>query len=466
MRHVGWWLGCWLGLWIPYAWSAPLNMIVIVVDDLGWGDLSCFGNTSAQTPQLDALAAEGLRFAQFYVNAPICSPSRCALTTGQYPQRWKITSYLAEHALNVRRGMADWLDPAAPTLPRLLQHHGYATGHFGKWHLGGQRDVDQAPPIAHYGFAESLTNFEGMGPKLLPLTRKPGDQHEGRLWAQAEILGGPVVWMPRSAITSGYVQAALAFIRRAVRAGRPFYVNIWLDDVHSPFWPPVERWGGGTRQELYRAVLEEMDRQLAPLFHVIRTDPQLREHTLIVCCSDNGPEPNAGSSGPFRGAKGMLYEGGIRSPLMVWCPGLMPSEQRGGWNRQSVFSAMDLVPALLTLAEVKPPAGISFDGEDVSDTLLGREAASRQQPLCWRRPPDRRYVGQQGPLPDLAIREGRWKLMSNYQGEPLALFDLEQDAAETTDVQQMYPEVVSRLRAQVLAWHHSLPADRGAEWER
>ena len=125
-------------------------------------------------PILTELANEGIRFEQFYVNSPICSPSRVAISTGQYPQRWKISSYLGHRAQNEKRGMAQWLDPQAPMLARFLQSSGYATGHFGKWHMGGQRDVKDAPAITEYGFDQSLTNFEGMGPKLLPLTLKPG----------------------------------------------------------------------------------------------------------------------------------------------------------------------------------------------------------------------------------------------------------------------------------------------------
>jgi len=150
------------------------NIVVVFIDDMGWGDFSCFGNTTVKTPNIDRLANEGLRFEQFYVNSPICSPSRTAISTGQYPQRWRITSYLSNRAHNRERGMAQWLDPNAPMLARFLKQAGYTTGHFGKWHMGGQRDVDDAPPITDYGFDASLTNFEGMGPKLLPLTLKPG----------------------------------------------------------------------------------------------------------------------------------------------------------------------------------------------------------------------------------------------------------------------------------------------------
>ena len=167
------------------------NIVFVLIDDMGWGDFSCFGNTEAKTPNIDRLAAEGLRFKQFYVNSPICSPSRCAFVTGQYPQRWRINSYLEFRAANEAKGNAQWLDPRAPSLARTLQAGGYATGHFGKWHLGGQRDVDDAPAITAYGYDASLTNFEGMGPKLLPLTRKPGDKEPKKIWADAERLGGP-----------------------------------------------------------------------------------------------------------------------------------------------------------------------------------------------------------------------------------------------------------------------------------
>jgi uncharacterized sulfatase len=278
------------------------NIVLVLIDDMGWGDFSCFGNRDAKTLHVDRLAAEGLRFSQFYVNAPICSASRCALTTGQYPQRWRITSFLNNHADNARRGVDDWLDPQAPTLARILKGAGYATGHFGKWHLGGQRDVDDAPPIAAYGFDESLTNFEGMGAKLLPLVQREGEREPGRLWADDERLGKPATWMPRSQITTGYVDAAIAFIKCAARDQKPFYINLWPDDVHSPFWPPVDKWADDKRG-LYLSVLTEMDRQLGKLFDHIRDTPALRDNTLILVCSDNGPEPGAGSAGPFRGAK-------------------------------------------------------------------------------------------------------------------------------------------------------------------
>lgn len=440
----------------------PPNFVVVFIDDMGWGDFSCFGNRDTETPHVDRLAREGLRFSQFYVNAPICSPSRCALTTGQYPQRWRITSYLSNRADNARRGIADWLDPKAPTLARILQDHGYATGHFGKWHLGGQRDVDDAPPIHAYGFDESLTNFEGMGAKLLPLTLRPGDAQPERIWADAERLGQPVTWMQRSQITGGFVDAAIPFLDRAAEAGRPVYINLWPDDVHSPFWPPVDQWADGKRG-LYRSVLRELDRQLGKLFDHVRGNPALRDNTLILVCSDNGPEPDAGSAGPFRGAKTRLYEGGIRSPLVVWGPGFIPEQRRGVLNETSVFAAFDLVPSLLALAGALPAGEVRFDGEDVAATLVGKGEASRVAPIHWRRPPDRKNSppALAEPQPDLAVRDGRWKLLCDYDGSNPELYDLSRDRAEATDLADQQPEVVRRLTAAAVAWHQSLPADNG-----
>jgi arylsulfatase A-like enzyme len=440
------------------------NIITILIDDLGWGDFSCFGNKDASTPNMDRLAAEGLRFEQFYTASPICSPSRVGLSTGQYPQRWRISSYLNNRDENTARGMAHWLDPKAPMMSRMFHNAGYSTGHFGKWHMGGQRDVDEAPPITSYGFDVSLTNFEGMGPKLLPLTLKPGEGKPGRIWADAERLGHPVTWMQRSQITTGFMDAALKFIELSVRDKKPFFVNLWPDDVHSPFWPPVDQWRDGKRG-LYHSVLESMDRQLGNLFNRIRTDPALRENTLILVCSDNGPEVGAGSAGPFRGSKAMLYEGGIRSPLIVWGPGFTDAEKTGSVNRTSSFATIDLAPTLLTIAGVSAPEGTDFDGVSMHETLLGRSEASRTRPLFFRRPPDRASFSGEKNLPDLAVREGRWKLLCTYDGASPQLYDLDADPAEKHNLATTHPNESARLIAAVVAWHRSLPPDNGTTYK-
>ena len=434
------------------------NVIMVFIDDMGWADLSSFGNVDAETPNIDRLASEGLLFEQFYVNSPICSPSRVALSTGTYPQRWNITSFLERRESNEKRGMANWLDPAAPMLARDLQAAGYATGHFGKWHMGGQRDVTEAPPIAAYGFDASLTNFEGMGPKLLPLTKDETGE-VGRIWENAEILGGPVTWMQRSTITTGFIDSALAFIETATEAEQPFYVNVWPDDVHSPFWPPYEDYGlakEAGKRGLYLAVLEAMDQQFGRLFEYVRSNPQLRNNTLIVFCSDNGPELGAGQAGPLKGHKTHLYEGGIRSPLIVWGPGFLDPDAVGTRNRQSVFSAIDLKPSLLAFTGVSARGDIT-DGEDLLPTLLGKERESRSAPIFWSRPPDRKnYYGIDN-LPDLAMRQGKWKLLCDYDGGRPQLYNLETDVGEAHDLSSGQPEVTEAMVQEVVQWYASMP---------
>ena len=454
-------LFCILGLEIQ-AKNRP-NIILVFIDDMGWGDFSCYGNQDASTPHIDRLAKEGIRFEQFYVNSPICSPSRVAISTGQYPQRWKISSYLGHRAQNVKRGMAQWLDPQAPMLARFLQQSGYATGHFGKWHMGGQRDVNDAPAISEYGFDQSLTNFEGMGPKLLPLTLRPGQNPKkpGRLWHHAQVLGDGYRWMQRSKITGGFVDAALPFINQAQKEGKPFYLNLWPDDVHSPYWPPVDKWGDGKKRTLYLAVLEEMDRQLGTLFEHVKNDPELANNTMILICSDNGPDLGAGSAGILRGYKTHLYEGGIRSPLVVWGPDLMNKQSFGKVNEISIFSAIDLVPSLANLCKTPLPRKVIFDGEQLSDVLLGQSERSRKSPIFFRRPPDRDSFFGVKNLPDLAVRSGKWKLLCEYDGSDAELYDLSTDYSESLNIAKDHSKIRDQLVEQVTHWHNTMPTDNG-----
>jgi arylsulfatase A-like enzyme len=446
--------------------QAHPNLIVVFIDDMGWGDLSCFGNQAVETQNIDRLAREGIRFEQFYVNSPICSPSRVAISTGQYPQRWKITSFLNNRKNNIDRGMAQWLDPKAPMLARELQKAGYATGHFGKWHMGGQRDVGEAPLITEYGFDQSLTNFEGLGPRVLPLkdayNGKPPQKHA----LGSDNLGrGKITWQDRSLVTESFTQAALNFIRDAEKSGSPFYVNVWPDDVHSPFFPPEARRGDGTKQTLYHGVLDTMDEQLGVLFDYVRDNPKLAKNTLILLCSDNGPEQGAGSAGPFRGFKTHLYEGGVRSPLIVWGPGFTANQATGTTNQKSFLAAIDLAPTLLAIAGVESKRAAEWDGESLVETLLGRSESSRQQPLCFRRPPDRdRFYGVED-LPDLAIRDGVWKLLCEYDGSQPELYRLDHDPGETVNLAVAHPDQVETLTTKILSWHKSMPADLGETYQ-
>lgn len=443
--------------------STHPNIVLVFIDDMGWGDFSCFGNEAVTTENIDRLASDGIRFEQFYVNSPICSPSRVAISTGQYPQRWRISSYLAHRQLNIDRGMAQWLDPGAPMLARFLHDAGYATGHFGKWHMGGQRDVGEAPLITEYGFDESLTNFEGLGPRVLAIKDAYDGSPTTRHTLGSDQLGrGEITWQDRSLVTESFTLAAIDFIKRAKANDKPFYVNVWPDDVHSPFFPPQARRGDGEKRTLYHGVLETADEQLGELFNHIRDDEHLRSNTLILVCSDNGPEQGAGSAGPFRGFKTHLFEGGVRSSLIAWGPGLVKPDRAGTVNKTSVFSAIDVVPSLLEIAMVGTGDDVTFDGEPLSETILGQSDTSRQQPIFFRRPPDRDAFYGVDDLPDLAVRQGKWKLLCEYDGSDALLYDLDADRSETTNVAADNSERVEELRAKVLAWHHEVPSDNGA----
>jgi len=444
-----------------YAGSPP-NVVLIVVDDLGWNCLSCFGNEDVQTPQLDRLAAEGTVFTNFYTTSPICSPSRSAVTTGQYPYRWRITSFLDNREMNERRGMAQWLDLTAPTLPRFLKNAGYATAHIGKWHLGGQRDVGDAPLITEYGFDVSLTNFEGLGPRVLPLLNRFDGSEPRRYSLGSDRLGrGEITWVDRNMVTPRFIDATLEFIKKAEENDKPFYINLWLDDVHSPFYPSAELRGDGSKRALYLGVLVEMDRQLAPLFDYIRGNEALRKNTLILFTSDNGHEPGAGSGGPLRESKGTLYEGGVRTPLIVWGDGLLTQEAKGRRNETAVFQAMDFVPSLLKIAGVEAPAEVVFDGEDFSAVILGKAIAQeRKAPIFWRRPPDR-----PGPAnnrwADLALRDGPWKFLMQFDGSRPRLYNLNTDISESRNLANEHPDLTTKYRNALNEWNATMPKDAG-----
>ena len=367
---------------------------------MGYADLSCYGQKQVETPHLDRLASEGIRFTQFYVGSPICSPSRTAFTTGQYPARWRITSYLASRAENERRGMAQWLDPKAPTLARALQQAGYATGHFGKWHMGGQRDVGEAPLITEYGFDESLTQFEGLGDRILPLL----DAFDGNL--PSEILPGqrrPRAWQDRM---DGPVEGDRR-IRRpgaAVHSSRPSKRAGPSTSMCGPMMftrrssRPRRCGGTAARRSFTSGWSRRLDEQLAPLFDYIRQRPSLRTNTLIIVASDNGPEPGAGSAGLFRGHKGMLYEGGIREPFIVWGPGLMEKSACGTLNETTVVSAVDLFPIHAHIWREPPcPPELTFDGEDLSRAFLGKSVGPTVQSLVLE--PAARPAGKQWERP-------------------------------------------------------------------
>jgi uncharacterized sulfatase len=300
-------------------------------------------------------------------------------------------------------------------------------------------------------------------PILDPYNGKPPRKYE--LGVASEKLGrGNVTWMDRSTVTSGFVQNALAFIQQAEKSGKPFYVNVWPDDVHSPFFPPKALRGDGSKKQLYLGVVKATDEQLKPLFDYIRQSPGLSTNTLIIIASDNGPEPGAGSPGPFRGHKANLYEGGVREPFIVWGPGLLDKSARGTVNNTSVVAGVDLMPSLTALAGTHPQSGAEFDGQDFSATFLGKEKQVRTKPLFWVRPPDR-AGDEHTAWPDLSMREGDWKLLMMEDGGKKQLYNLADDPREKNNLAGKEPERVQAMSKELLDWRKSLPIKPPIPWK-
>jgi len=266
--------------------------------------------------------------------------------------------------------------------------------------------------------------------------------------------------MQRSEITSGFIDAAIPFMEKAQKEGKPFYVNLWPDDVHSPYWPPHEEYGlakEAGKRGLYLAVLEAMDKQFGELFNFIRNNDKLRDNTLILVCSDNGPELGAGRAGNLKGFKTHLYEGGIRSSLVVWGPGFMNEKAKGSRNKESVLSAIDLTPSLLDFTETPAPENAKYDGENLIETMLGEAMISRDAPLFFSRPPDRKDFYGFTNLPDLAMREGKWKLLCDFDGSRTELYNMLNDPGETMNLAETQPEQVKLMVQQLVAWWNSMP---------
>ncbi len=432
----------------PHAPARQPNILFILIDDMGYADLSLTGNKLVATPNIDALARDGMVMTQFYDAAPICSPSRAGFMTGRFPARDRFVTYIHDRKRNRNFGQADWLDPSLPMLPRLMRQAGYATGHFGKWHLGGGRDIGDAPLPSAYGFDESYTQWEGLGPRVLPtdLTNKLGQQ-------SAELGQGPVEWLPRAEITGRFIDKTIDFVGRS--KDRPWFAQLWLTDMHTPWVPSAAQLaatkgkGATPREDQFLAVLVAMDAEIGRLVDGLRQAGEL-DDTLIVFTSDNGPTIGAdtpGSAAPYRGRKASLYEGGIRQPLIVRWPGHIAG---GGRDAQSVTQAVDLLPTLAAITGAEKPAGI--DGIDMSAAWRGQPIATRPDIYSHIARPGGEAFG-----PLYSIRSGPWKLLMNADGGGAELYNIEEDPQEQRDRKTEDPATAAKLSAKLSKWIASLP---------
>ncbi len=444
--------------------SAPPNILFILADDMGWGDLACYGHPQVQTPHLDRLADQGTKFTQFYVANPVCSPSRAAFLTGEFPSREGIHGHFGSIKENAARGMPQYLDPARPQYVAELKQAGYATAHIGKWHLRNNvaavlgrepmGDQGQGPTPEAYGFdfVGSGEPFGGAGPADDPYYRARSSRV--------------------------FVDEAIAFIQQN-RSG-PFYVQLWALLPHARLNPlpqqlrpyahlaPGRDFPHASAAQIYLASVTDLDAEVGRLMAAL-DELGLAENTLVIFTSDNGPEDihvvnsghsGVGSTGSFRGRKRSLYEGGLRVPFIARLPGRVPA---GRTDDTSVLSAVDFRPTFAALAGVPLAPGRVADGEDVRDILFGA-TRPRLKPLLWewRSPIIGHAVNRS---PGLAIREGDWKLLLNPDRSRVELYAVRNDPTELDNRAREHPEIVERLAAQALAWRARLTPPTAADAE-
>ncbi len=422
------------------------NIVFIFADDWGWGDLGCHNHPYVKTPNIDRLAREGVDFHRFTVASGVCSPSRAAVMTGHFPARYNIDGHFAWVPSNARRNMPDWLSPGAPLLPRLLQKAGYATAHFGKWHLANNMIPDSPLPSA-YGY-DTYGAFNCAGEQM------------------------PVHEDARNAV---------AFIEKSHRQGKPFFINLWMHEPHTPFHTvPKYRWRFRDlpeRDNIYASVLSHADDRIGEVLNALDR-LKLSSNTLVIFSSDNGPARAVGDvelklmhdtatgagygiaaargvTAGRKGYKSALFEGGINVPFIARWPGKIAA---GKQDKVSLISAVDLLPTFCEIAGAPLPDGYRPDGVSQLQTLLGKPAPLRQKPLFWKMQ-SRWPIQKSRPFHwvSYAVVHDKWKLMTNQDGSHFELYDIAADPLEKTPLQAKHPETARELLTRIEAWKATLP---------
>ena len=425
---------------------AKPNVIIIYADDQGYGDLSCYGATTLKTPHLDRMAAEGMKFTDFYVTAPVCSPTRSSLMTGCYPRRIG----MHQHVLfpNSTRG----LNPSEITLAELLKGAGYATACVGKWHLGHQTKFLPTRQGFDYYYGIPFSNDMSLPAGMtyakdadLPADldaakRKSGERKRSTvpLMRNEEVIEYPA---KQPDLTERYTEEVVKFI--TAHKDKPFFVYLPHTMPHYPLHISA-KFKGKSAGGLFGDVIECIDWSVGQILQALKT-LGLDGKTLVVYTSDNGPA--AGSAGPLRGTKGSTWEGGMREPCLMRWPGEIPAGKVCG----ELATIMDLLPTVANLAGTKAPTDRVIDGKDIWPLMAGQAGAKSPHEAFF-------YHTSQGQL--AAVRRGKWKLhlkppapRRGKKGQPAPktpppgpqLFDLSADVGEKTDLADKNPEIVKQL---------------------
>jgi N-acetylgalactosamine-6-sulfatase len=433
-----------------FAAETSPNLIFIFADDWGWGDLGCHGHPYLKTPHLDQLAADGTEYLQFTVASGVCSPSRAAVMTGQFPARHSIHGHFATVESHQKRGMPDWLNPQSVMLPRLLKQAGYTTAHYGKWHLTNIM-VPDAPLPDQYGY-DKYGVFNCPGPQM-PV-------HDD-------------------------VKNSIAFIENAVASEKPFFLNLWIHEPHTPHYPQQEYLKQFAHLEneadqIYAAVLAHADARIGQLLQTLNR-LEISEETMVIFTSDNGPEntgppsrritqdestgpglgsfASVGTTGGHRGRKRSLLQGGVGVPFIVRWLGQV---EAGKKDNVTPITAVDLLPTFCQAAGAKLPKDYRSDGESQLSVFLSQSASNgiREKPIFW----DWRSASPRNEnWPALAVRQGEWKLLVGRNGQPMELFRFPADRLEQTDLSKSHPNEVTRLRKLLAQWQTSLPVSPDSE---
>ncbi len=433
------------------------NVILVMCDDLGYGDPSCFNPDSPiRTPHIDAMAGNGLRFTRFYSAAPVCSPTRGSCLTGRHPYRYGIYFANTGH-----------MKPGEITLPELLKDQGYTTGHFGKWHLGtltttvkeanrgGPRGVKHFAPPSQHGYDESFVT-ESKVPTFDPMI-KPADGGK-HAWDQISDRssavaygthywdhdGNPVTENLAGDDSAIIMDRAVPFIEQAVKNKTPFFAAIWFHAPHLPVVAGEKHVAPYLQYDVYQrnyyGCVTALDEQVGRLRGKLK-ELGVADDTMLWFCSDNGPEGRdgkaPGSAIDLRGRKRSLYEGGVRVPGILEWPGHVSP---GTTNVAAVTS--DFLPTTLDVLGKTYPGGRPVDGESLLDVVLGK-STSRVGPIGFQS------------SKQVAWHRGKYKIISSDQGKTWELYDLDADVRESNDIAGQHAPLVKRLVAEVTAWQRS-----------
>ena len=430
------------------------NIIFILADDIGWADLPVYGNQFNEAPSLTRMASEGIRFTDAYAACPVCSPTRASIMSGQYPARVGITDFITGHwrpyeEVIVPSNRTQYLPEEIITVGELMKDVGYATGYFGKWHLGFE---DRHQP-GNQGF-ETVNVYRG-----------------GGFFNYAERMSAPIQVKPGTPLSEALTDLSLDFIRE--HQEHPFFLFLAHYDVHVQLdadsmliekYLDKEKVTGYPCNAVYAAMVEHVDNSVGRILQEVEK-LELANNTLVIFFSDNGGLVSrfdkipllarskqhiyegdtllyvASSNAPLRAEKGTVYEGGIREPFIAWWPGKIEA----GEVNNALISSVDFLPTFAELAGVELPVEQVFDGVSLVDILEGSEP-DPERAIFWH------YPVYHHDEPMSAVRKGKWKLIHNLVNDKRFLYNLENDIGETTDLSQLEQEIADELYRLLEAW--------------